>query len=461
MVRRLTGKVFWDMIWNPTGFIRKSVRLLMNLQKIGPKLVNLKIKNKTAILYSRDSEFGLSYMPFKDGNAYMEVLRQMHRAAFRQNIGVDFVMAENADFTGYSLLLVPPLYVASDALLNKISAFVKNGGHVIMSVKSGFCDENSVVRHIKAPGPLREAAGFYYQEFSNIKSIPLRDDPFKVGNDKNMAKDWAEFLIPETAKPIAVYDDPFFSRYPAMTENRFGKGSFIYEGCLVTDEVQSKIVSGKALEIGLIDKDMHLSYPIVMKYGTNDQGKTIRYYLNYSNVEQSFVSGYGNGIDLLTNKQLKKGDSITLKPWDLLIVEECFIKNFSKSIHFPKTSIEKGTFANSITKITVNPDGEITEITVINPIDSIIDNEVLRVINLSKNFWKKCDSIRHDQVFYIQIAFSLPGFQPNLCKPKSKEIMKLFPEPIIVSIPESLLPSLSKENDSKNQLKKVKNFRKD
>ena len=110
----------------PNRFYKEVSQTAHELQKIGPKLVNLKINNKTAILYSRDSEFGLGYMPFKEGNAYMEVLRQMHRAAFRQNIGVDFVMAENADLKGYSLLLVPPLYVASDILLNKISEFVKN-----------------------------------------------------------------------------------------------------------------------------------------------------------------------------------------------------------------------------------------------------------------------------------------------------------------------------------------------
>jgi beta-galactosidase len=306
----------------PNRFYNEVSLTAHELKKIGSKLVNLKIKNKTAILYSRDSEFGLGYMPFKDGDAYMEVLRQMHRAAFRQNIGVDFVMAENADFTGYTLLLVPPLYIASDSLLKKISDFVKNGGHVIMSVKSGFCDENSVVRHIKAPGPLREAAGFYYQEFSNIKPIPLRDDPFKVSDEQNHAKDWAEYIIPETAKPIALYDDPFFGKYPAVVENKYGKGSFIYEGCLLTDEIQSKIVSEKALETGLLDKNNELSYPLVMKYGTNDMGKTIRYYLNYSNTEQSFVLAYANGTDLLTNKPIKKGDRITLKPWDLLIMEE-------------------------------------------------------------------------------------------------------------------------------------------
>jgi beta-galactosidase len=306
----------------PNRFYNEVSRTAHELQKIGPKLVNLKIKNETAILYSRESDFGLSYMPFKNGNAYMEVLRQMHTAVFRQNIGVDFVFAENADFTGYNLLLVPPLYIASDELLDKISSFVKNGGHVIMSVKSGFCDENSVVRHIKAPGPLREAAGFYYQEFSRVNSLTLRDDPFKVGAEKNLAKEWIEYIIPETAKPLAFYDDLNFGKYAAITENKFGKGSFIYEGCLVSDEIQSKIILNKALEIGITDKENQLAYPLVFKYGTNDQGKTVRYYLNYSNKEQSVTYSYAKGVDLLNNKNLKKGDIFILKPWDLLVVED-------------------------------------------------------------------------------------------------------------------------------------------
>jgi beta-galactosidase len=306
----------------PNRFYNEVSQVAHELQKIGPKLVNLKIKSRAAILYSRASDFGLSYMPFTDRNAYMEVLRQMHRAAYRQNISVDFVLAENADFTGYDLLMVPPLYVASDALLKQISDFVNRGGHVIMSVKSGFCDENSVVRHIKAPGPLREACGFYYQEFSSASSLSLKDDPFKVGQDKNAVRSWIEFIIPETAKPLAVYDDPFFSRFPAVTENRFGKGSLVYEGCLVSDEIQSEIITRKAREIGLIDKDNHIVYPVVIRQGTNDQGKTIRYYLNYSDKNVSVLYNSSKGSDLFLNKVLKKGDTITLKPWDVAIVEE-------------------------------------------------------------------------------------------------------------------------------------------
>jgi beta-galactosidase len=306
----------------PNRFYGEVSLVAHELQKIGPKLVNLKIKNRAAILYSRASDFGISYMPIKDGNAYMEVVRQMHRAAFRNNVGVDFVLAENADFTGYDLLFVPPLYVASDDLLKKISDFVKNGGHVIMSVKSGFCDENSVVRHIKAPGPLRDACGFYYQEFSSISSVPLKDDPFKVGQEKNSAKTWIEFLIPETAKPLATYDDPFFGKYPAVTENKFGKGSLVYEGCLVSDEIQLSIVAAKAKELSLISKEDNITYPLVMRQGTNDQNKTIRYYLNYSGKDLTVSYNYSKGTNLFTNASIKKGDMISLKPWDVAIFEE-------------------------------------------------------------------------------------------------------------------------------------------
>jgi beta-galactosidase len=59
-----------------------------------------------------------------------------------------------------------------------------------------------------------------------------------------------------------------------------------------------------------------------MKRGINDQGKTIRYYLNYSGKDQSVMYNFEKGTDLLNNKTLKKGDSFILKPWDLLIVEE-------------------------------------------------------------------------------------------------------------------------------------------
>jgi beta-galactosidase len=104
---------------------------------------------------------------------------------------------------------------------------------------------------------------------------------------------------------LAGYDDPFFGKYPAITENKFGKGSFIYEGSLVSDEIQLKIVANKAKEIGLDDSNQ-ITYPVVIRSGTNDQGKTIRYYLNYSGKEQPIVFNFDKGVDLLSGVILNR-----------------------------------------------------------------------------------------------------------------------------------------------------------
>jgi hypothetical protein len=112
--------------------------------------------------------------------------------------------------------------------------------------------------------------------------------------------------------------------------------------------------------------------------------------------------------------------------------ERNFVAFFSKNIHFSDDYIESVILDNSITRISLNPDGEITEILSVNPIDSTFDNEVLRVINLSRKYWIKNLKENHDQLFYIQIGFYIPKYRPNFLERNSVEIKKLFPEPIAI-----------------------------
>ena len=113
---------------------------------------------------------------------------------------------------------------------------------MLMTFKSGFANENSAVRWVRAPGPLREAAGFNYQEFSNLeKPLALKGDPFNAG-DENKVMYWAEFLQLEHAKALAYYDHPFFGRWPAITRNQFGTGTLTYEGTYLSDALQQDVV---------------------------------------------------------------------------------------------------------------------------------------------------------------------------------------------------------------------------
>lgn len=297
-------------------------RTAHELQRIGPEIVDLKQSNKVAILYSDDSSYGIEFMKFSDKVNYRTILGQMYSALYHSNVGTDFVFPESTNFSDYKVILVPPLYVASDELLNRLDEYVHNGGHVVMAFKSGFTNEYDTVRSIMAPGPLRKAAGFRYQEFSNLaKPLSLKGDPFHAGA-ANKVSDWAEMLIPEGAEALAYYDHPFFGKYPAITRNRFGSGTLTYEGTVLSDALQTKVVLDVLRIAGLTGSDQDLPGAVRVKHGINKYGRVIHYYMNYSSQSQSFKYVYKAGKDLFTDTAVVSAQSITLKPWDLAIIEE-------------------------------------------------------------------------------------------------------------------------------------------
>jgi beta-galactosidase len=309
-------------------------RTAHELQKIGPHLVGLKIHNDVAILWSRDSANAISFMPYGGGvparswtgdpDGYVSLVQQMHHSLYELNIGADFVLPTTADFSAYKLLIVPALYVADDALLQRISDYVKNGGHVVMTFKSGFTNENSAVRWVRAPGPLREAAGFSYQEFSNLEHpLPLKDDPFHLGDpNANRVSYWAEFLMPEHAKPVAYYDHPFFGKWPAITENNFGSGTLLYEGTFLSDALQTAVLKSVLSRLALTGSDQQLPATVHVQHGVNRFGKRLHYYFNYSGNDARLSYTYRPGTNLLDGKPVSTSTDLMLGPWDLAIIEE-------------------------------------------------------------------------------------------------------------------------------------------
>ncbi|HKK40817.1 MAG TPA: hypothetical protein VJ963_00315 [Bacteroidales bacterium] len=118
------------------------------------------------------------------------------------------------------------------------------------------------------------------------------------------------------------------------------------------------------------------------------------------------------------------------------------------NIHLPVSEIKAGIICNSITKVTLTSGGDIKEVSIFNPVDSIIDSIVRRSLRSSAFLWKACDTIKHDQSFYIQIAFTASGAMPNLYYPTQFKFRSLFPEPLIIKAPRGLsivYPSIEKK----------------
>ncbi|MCR5129911.1 MAG: beta-galactosidase [Prevotella sp.] len=287
------------------------------LEKIGDKLVNLKKKNRVAMLFSHDSKHALDFMPYCNGDQYKDYM--VYEALYKQNIECDILPVDNAsmqDFSQYDLLVVPPLYVATDALLQKISDFVKNGGEVVMLYKSGYTDYDNAVRPMLAPGPLAEACGLTYQEFSSLPGN------MKLKESGETVSTWVECLQLTTAKPLATIDHKFFGQWPCIAENSFGKGHLIYIGTVPSMNLLQQLIARAADRKGIAQTERNYQFPTILRSGVNAKGKAVHYVFNYSYEPKTVVWPYANSRSLLDGQTLQKGAQITIEPWGVVVGEE-------------------------------------------------------------------------------------------------------------------------------------------
>ena len=300
----------------PNRVYREFQRGAKELEKIGSHLVSLKKKNRVALLYSHDSKHALDFMPYTDKDQYKDYL--MYEALYKQNIECDILSVDKVnDFTGYEMLVVPSLYVATDETLQKISDFVKNGGEVVMLYKSGYTDYDNAVCPVLAPGPLTEACGFTYQEYSTIGLHQLK--PNSIGANDNTVSTWMEFLQLTTAQPLAVVDHQFFGKWPCITENTYGEGHLIYIGTVPSIDVLERLIVRAASRKGIAAKESQYRFPMILRSGTNLEGKQLHYLFNFSNKPQTINYPYGNSQSLLDSQSLRPGQQVTIEPWGVII----------------------------------------------------------------------------------------------------------------------------------------------
>ena len=310
--------------FEPNPVYNEAKTIGRDFERLSPHLVNLKKNNKVAILFSNESLTALDWFKFNFSSSknYNDIVRMMYDELYKMNIGCDFVNPASDHFEDYELIIVPALYTAPDRLLVRLNEFVKNGGHLVYTFKSGFTDEHVKVRTTHQPGIINEACGVYYNMFVEPKNVSLRDDPFQVGQENNTVETWMELLTPTTAEVLAYYDHPHWGKYAAITENQYGKGLATYIGCIPSSAIMQKILEHAIKKANLWGVDQELAFPLIVKSGINQEGKHVHYYFNYSEVPNSLRYPHKDGVELLTDSTVTKAQTLDVEPWGVLIIEE-------------------------------------------------------------------------------------------------------------------------------------------
>lgn len=301
--------------------------------RLGKHLVNLKKKNEVAVLVSNEALTALNWFriqeqaPGADAKSiyYNDVMRWMYDTLYHMNIECDFIWPESENLDQYKAIIVPALYAAPDELLIRLKQYVENGGTLIASFKTAFANENVKVSHEVQPHILSNCFGVHYDQFTFPKNVGLTGEvipekPDQKGNAHPAANVFMELLVSEGAEVLASYEHYNWKDYAAITRNHYGKGQAVYIGCMTDEETLKSVYKAVLPEAGVEIPEYH--YPIIVRKGLNDLGKTVCYFLNYSGMELEMPYDYKNGIELLENTAVENGTALQMPAWGVKIVEE-------------------------------------------------------------------------------------------------------------------------------------------
>ena len=301
--------------------------------RLGKHLVNLKKKNEVAVLVSNEALTALNWFriqeqaPGADAKSiyYNDVMRWMYDTLYHMNIECDFIWPESENLDQYKAIIVPALYAAPDELLIRLNQYVENGGTLIASFKTAFANENVKVSHQVQPHILSNCFGVHYDQFTFPKNVGLTGEVIlkktdQKGNAHPAANVFMELLVSEGAEVLASYEHYNWKDYAAITRNHYGKGQAVYIGCMTDEETLKSVYKAVLPEADVEIPEYH--YPIIVRKGLNDLGKTVCYFLNYSGMELEMPYDYKNGIELLENTAVENGTALQMPAWGVKIVEE-------------------------------------------------------------------------------------------------------------------------------------------
>ena len=269
---------------------REVVRLGQDLDVLSP-VRGSRVLSDVAMLWDWQSWWAqrLEWRPSADLDA-RERAEAWYAAAYDQHLTVDFAHPE-ADLSDYPLVIVPALYVMTDAAGANLRRYVEDGGTVVVSCFSGIVDEHDTIHPGPHPGALRDLLGLTVEEFT-----PLPEGHrVRLDNDTTGTV-WSEVVTLQGAEQVWSYLDGPAAGLPAVTRHTYGCGSAWYVSTCLAEDGLDVVLRAAIAPTTLAPRDLPRDVEVVERAGTEG-----RYLFAINHTDDSAAIHVGEaGRELLT-----------------------------------------------------------------------------------------------------------------------------------------------------------------
>ncbi|QHT57040.1 beta-galactosidase [Cellulomonas sp. H30R-01] len=229
-----------------TDVWRSTVELGEALKAIG-EIKGSRVRSDVAIVWDYPSWWGveLDSHPSTDVT-YPDRVLAHYRALWERHVSVD-VVPPSADLSRYRLVVVPTLYVTSDADAANIAAAAAAGATVLVTYFSGIVDEHDHVRLGGYPGAFHDLLGVRTEEF-----WALQEGETLTLDDGSTADVWSEKIHPaDGTEVVRTFVDGDLAGGPAVTRRAVGDGSAWYLATRLDDAALGTLTETLLVEAGV------------------------------------------------------------------------------------------------------------------------------------------------------------------------------------------------------------------
>ena len=185
-------------------------------------------KRSAAILYNPDNRWEEDNQPQTNQWDFMSHLKRYY-GALKQLGAPEDVITEEKDFSKYAVLVAPAYQLLDATLIERWKQYVQNGGHLILTSRTGQKDRNGKLWETQWSQPIYDLIG------AKIPFYDLLPDSvqgtIKFGTANYKWNNWADVLEANPGTEVwATYSNQFYAGKAAVVHRKLGKGTVTFVG---------------------------------------------------------------------------------------------------------------------------------------------------------------------------------------------------------------------------------------
>ncbi|GAA1650069.1 beta-galactosidase [Actinoplanes couchii] len=254
-----------------TRIFREIEELGRELRGLG-RVVGTTSTARAALVFDWDSWWAVEQRALPVQSNYLALVAPWHAALTEAGVLVDLVHGDE-DLTGYSLVVAPSLFVATDAQIDALDTAARSGATVVVTAQSAILDETLAVRLGGYLGGLQQTLGVWIEEFAPLGgawqrpgAIPVRDETTRprtvaltgpVFPDGATGIEWSEVVRPHDAEVRARFTGGPLDGLPALTRRATGPGAAWYLATRLGADDLAVLAGALIEEAGLVTSPVH------------------------------------------------------------------------------------------------------------------------------------------------------------------------------------------------------------